>query len=87
MSIQPQGESIRKAVKWLSEERQADAAADAKEKQRLANLALEALLFAALLGRHGRVQRCWALGFFFVGLAAIGLPMKMISERGSSSRW
>jgi hypothetical protein len=28
MSIQPQGESIRKAVKWLSEERQADAAAD-----------------------------------------------------------
>ncbi|MBL0713106.1 MAG: hypothetical protein JJV98_05340 [Desulfosarcina sp.] len=26
MSIQPQGEEIRKAVKWVSEERQADAA-------------------------------------------------------------
>ncbi|MDJ0723363.1 MAG: hypothetical protein QNJ04_17115 [Desulfobacterales bacterium] len=28
MTIQPQGDAIRKAVKWLSEERQADAAAD-----------------------------------------------------------
>ena len=28
MSIQPQGDSIRKAVKWLSEERQADPAAN-----------------------------------------------------------
>ena len=30
MSITPQGESIRKAVKWRSEERKADAAADVK---------------------------------------------------------
>ncbi len=30
MSITPQGESIRRAVKWLSEERKADAAADVK---------------------------------------------------------
>jgi hypothetical protein len=28
MSIQPQGENIRRAVKWLSEERQADAGAN-----------------------------------------------------------